>query len=351
MRKLPMLLALACGLLLLASCSDDDPAGPGGGDPRPGFSLAGLDLGPLDSAETGGFRLVSAAEPLLREAAQVADHGDARVLKDPDNANDLPALITVTAASQRLFTFDALDAADLAGTVGTQPASGITVRGFLMGEPVRVNAVDYYGPPALDLRTYPAQTLAGYLLDRLEVEIASTGGAAGDDLAVGYLELAASDAALVVFGTLPSGEFEHLFLGEFELTWPGVVDRPEVAEAPDGLHVLTDPARDELVDAVVVLERADGGMFRFDGLYASDLDDVDPGDTHNDSLLRLEGFDGAVSAGSDTFTPTGRARTRFDADQLQGVELTSLRLTVRSVCGVFKCDDLAVGGILLTLVD
>lgn len=350
MRAVTIILGLS-GLLLFPGCSGDDPAGPQGGDPRPGVSVSDLALGPLGETLVAGFILDSTAEAGVREAAVVADLGGAHVLKDPDNTNDLPALITVATTGQRLFTFDALDAADLLGTVGTQPLSAVTVRGFLLGEPVTTNAVDYYGPPATDLRTYAAQTLAGFPLDLLELEIRSTGGAAGDDLAVGFLELTTLDQALLVFDGLPAGAFEFLFAGEFKLTWPGVDDRPTLAQDPSGRMVLTDSARDELVDAVVVVERADGGVFRCDGLYAEDLDDVDPGDSHNDSLLRLEGFLDGTSAGMDEFTPLGAEPTRFAASQLSGQDLTSLRVTVRSVCGAFKCDDLAVVGFLLTLAD
>lgn len=350
MRAVPFILGLS-GLLLFLGCSGDDLAGPEGGDPRPGVSVSDLALGGLGATQAAGFSLDSTEEAGVREAAVVADHAGAHVLKDPDNTNDLPTLITVATTGQRLFTFDALDAADLLGTVGTQPQSAVTVRGYLLGEPVTVNAVDYYGPPATDLRTYAAQTLAGYPLDLLELEIRSTGGAAGDDLAVGFLELTTLDQALLVFDELPAGTFNNLFAGEFRLTWPGVDDQPTLVQDPSGRMVLTDPARDTLTEAVVVVARADGGVFRCDGLYAEDLDDVDPGDTHNDSLLRLEGFLDGTSAGADEFTPTGAEPMRFDTSQLEGQDLTSLRVTVRSFCGAFKCDDLAVVGLLLTLAD
>jgi len=346
MRLAAPLILLLIPVVLVLGCSGDDPAGPGG-DPRIGVDVGDLPLGPLDPQTASGYRLWSPGTPPAQ--AEVVAYAASRVLKDPDNTDAEPVVVRVETADQRLFTFHSLAAADLLGTSGTQPSSGVSVRGTLLGDPVAVNAVDYFGPPGTDLRSYAAQALAGLELEQLTLEISSTGGSTGDDLAVGFLELTRSATALLRFKDVAEGTFEHVFQGEFELTWTGEDDRPAFLTDPEGRLSLADPVRDNLAAAVLDLERADGGLFRCDALWAADLDDVDPGDSHNDSLLRLEGFQGDTSLGAEEFTPTGSADTRFATVTLQDAEISRLRITLRSYCGSFKCDELALVALLLTV--
>ncbi len=112
---------------------------------------------------------------------------------------------------------------------------------------------------------------------------------------------------------------------------------------------MTDPVTDDLFGAAVYVERVGGGAFELETLYAVDLLGPDPLGTHNDSRILIEGWRDGQLVGTDIFTPTDTEIQSFYADDLAGVEVEFLRLSVLSFCGVYKCDDLGVAGFVLSI--
>jgi len=332
-------------LLALGACSEDKTTGPGT-QSRTGADLDEFAAGAFTTSTSGDFRFRFDAGDAAIDAAEVVDLGDGDMaLKDADIINDVATRVTITRTDQRLFTFDALDGADLAGNIGSAPVTRITLRGHLVATQV---GSDHIMPTIASPTTIAATNLAGRALSHLELEILSSGG---DDLCVSFLEFTSLSAALIDFDAFPLGEFEVLNAGEFRLTWVGSGDHLSVVELDDGNRALSDADVDNDTPAAVTFTLADGGKFLFDALYAADLLVADANDTHEDSVILLEGFEGATLVASDMVYPASRTIGRFDAVNLADLELTSLTLSVTSATGIIESDDYVVDGLLVTIIE
>jgi len=343
-------LALTALVLLLAvwGCSEDDTTGPGT-QPRVGANLDGFADGVFVSGTSGDYTITfNEADPEI-DSVTVVDLGSGdKALKDSDNTNDVTSKVVVTSTDQRLFSFDALDAADLLDTPDSNPLSRIVLRGFHATTPV---GTDYLVPFSSTPGAMTATNLAGVPVSSVEVEIRSGVGTFDDDLCVSFFDLTALSAALLDFDALPLGEVEFLNVGEFRVTWNGVDDHQVLVDQGDGNYGLSDADRSNADAAATTITLSNGGVFQYDALYAADLLGPDPNETHNTSMIVLTGYNGTALVGTETLLPTDITTERFNAGTLDGLDLTRLVLSITSYDGSFASDDFVVEGLLVTIVE
>lgn len=339
-RILPLIAALA----LLASCSGDDGPSTPQPDPRYGPDFTDLGDGSFSTTSIDGWTVAfdDTDEGIDPPEVEEVNGGYGR-LRDSDGTNLLPTRVTVTAESQRMFRYVGLDAADLSGLPALDPSSSIHVIGYRIDTMV---GEEYYGPTSDDLQTFAAENLEGENLTSLVVEIRSVGG---DDFGIARIELTEVDVAWLSFDTLPAGSFEHLFLGEFELTWTGSGDRQRVVDVGGGDMALADLSNANADTARVVLERTDGGGFYLERFWGMDL--FEPENHHGNSYVVFEGYQ-RHQLMTDIYVPVNTAEMyAYDAIGFNDQMIDRLRISIVSICGTFNCDDLAVGGLEVTLED
>ncbi len=343
-------LALAAFLILLAlcACSDDTTTDPGS-QPRTGVTLDEFVDGVFASGTSGDYTITfDEADPDIDQATIVDLGSGNKALKDGDKTNDITTKVTVTSTSQRLFSFDALDAADLLDTVDSNPLTGIVLRGYHATTPV---GTDNLLPISLTPGSMTATNLTGVPVSSVELEIRSGTGPFEDDICVSFLTLTALSAALIDFDALPLGEIEFLNVGEFRMTWTGENDHQVMIDQADGNHALSDGDRSNTDAAAVTFVLSNGGVFQYDALYATDLLGQNPTETNNNSEIVISGFSGATLVGTETLHPTLDETVRFNADTLDGLDITSLVVSITSFDGVFTSDDFVVEGLLVTIVE
>jgi len=312
-------------LMMIGACSDDDPAAPG--TARPGIGFGTFTVGDFQGPG---------------DAVSVVDVSGGDIgIKDADNTNSQAAKILITSAGQTLFTFTGIDICDLSGTALTTPGSGIRVEGFHNNDSV---GVKNYEALSSALETKDPGSLLGKELTSLRIEIKSTGD---DDFCIGFVGLEPVATRLLDFRNVPTGAFEHLFVGAYELTWAATGEQASVVDDGVAPPFAQDDNGDQL-SSVFVVERTSGGAVVFEGLIALDLEGAE---THNDSRILIEGYDGATLVASAEYRPDAVETAVFAAGDLAGLEVTSLRVDIKSICGQFKCDNMAVSGLLLTNVD
>jgi hypothetical protein len=343
-------LALTALVLLLAlcACSEDKTTDPGT-QPRVGVTLDGFADGVFATGTSGDYTITfDAADPDI-DPATIVDLGSGnKALKDSDNTNDTTTRVTVTSTDQRLFSFDALDAADLLDTADSNARSGIILRGYHATTSV---GTDFLVPFSSTPGAMTATNLTGVPVSRVELEIRSETGTFDDDLCVSFLDLTALSSALLDFDALPLGEIEFLNVGEFRMTWTGENDHQVLIDQADGNYALSDGDRDNTDAAAVTIALADGGVFQYDALYATDLLGQGPGETNSESKIVITGFNGTVQVGTETVLPTDDESARFDAGALDGLDITSLVVSIASYDGSFISDDLVIEGFLVTIVE
>ena len=335
-RRLLLILPL---LLTLGACSSDDPSSPN--PTRTGLGFDSFATGAFVADDEAGFHAAPDDFEGPADGLTVVEISGGNLgLKDADTANAQAARFVITSANQQLFTFESIDVCDLSGLADVTPGSEIRVRGYRSTQLV---ATRYYHAASAAVVTEDAGSLQGLALTALRIDIKSTGD---DDFCVGYVELAPVAERMLDFVDVPTGSFEHLYLGDYELTWTAGAERPLVVDH-DAAPFAGDDTSD-LLSSIFVVERTDGGAMRLEGLVGIDLEGAE---THVDSRILVEGYDGADLVASEEYRPDAVEPTDFGAGSLAGLEVTILRLDVKSVCGQFKCDDMGVVGLLITNLD
>jgi hypothetical protein len=343
-------LALTALVLFLAlcGCSEDKTTGPGT-QSRVGASFDEFAVGTFTTAASGDYTFTYDESGSNVDHALVVDIGSGnKALKDADNTNETTTLVAITSTNQRLFSFDSLDVSDLLGTEANNALSRVAIRGY---HATTLVGTDFISPSSPALDTEIASNLAGVPVSRVDLEIRSAGGTTGDDLCVSYVDLTALSAALLDFDALPLGEIEFLNVGEFRMTWTGLNDHQVLIDQADGNYALSDGDRENTDAAAVTIVLSDGGVFQYDAVYAADLLGQGPSETNSESKIVISGFNGTTLVGTETLLPTDDETVRFDVGALDGLNITSLVVSIASYNGTFISDDLVIEGLLVTIVE
>ena len=330
---------LLISTLILAGCSSDDPTAPA--DTRRGPGFDSLDPGVFAGLTEAGFIITADdhADPV--NVAEIT--GGDRGLSDGGLGNTTGASFVVTSANQQLFTFDSIDVCDLSGIVETTLGSSIRVEGYRALTSV---GSKHFRAESGSLATDDAGSLTGLELTSLQINITSLGD---DDFCVGFLELTPVATRRLDFQGAPVGDLENLFNGDFDLSMEAGSGQVIVGADDDAYFIHDDDS--DVLASVVTIERHDGGLMAFETLVAFNREGDGPLGLHPDSSILIEGFNGPTLVASDEFHPYDTDLDEFDAVDLAGFGVQRLRIEIKSICGTYKCDDMAISAILMRHVE
>ena len=329
-------------LLMMTACSSDDPAAPAATRDGPGFD--GFDLGSFLHGVEAGFNIdFDDLNGMGDEINLAAIAGDDLGFTDGNKDNALAAGIVITSTNQQLFTFDSIDTSDLTGSADTTPGSQIRVRGY---RALTLVGTRYYNPTTTSSVTQNAGSLDGQELTSLLIDITSMGD---DDFCVGFLELTPIVARRLGFFGAPVGDLENLFNGDYVLTHETGSEQAIIGNDESSFFVHDDTS--DLLASVFTIERTDGGNIEFETLVALNREGDGPTGLHLDSRIRIEGYNGSMMVAFDEFKPFDLDLAEFEALSLADLGVERLRIEIKSICGAFKCDDMAISALLLRHVD